>query len=278
MSFQILNLRRLVRVALLPALLSLPFTEIRLNGAQRQPPPYYDNSVALLIGLSDYRTLRDLSDVQEDIERLKRELEDTSKRRYPFKVQKLIDPTNEEIDATIDRVLRNFKFKKEGGRLFIYVVGRGHEGHRGPYLAGRDFDPAESWGSAASNGNPEEVTLNSLVNKFAPPNGNPYIVFPDQAVMDPGYSVQVALIFDAGGVVEEQDRGGWGRHVVEKPNSFAAERSKNAFVVMTSGSKSNPLSGPGNRNYATQFLKQFQRQTPTLREVFDHQGRARGGA
>lgn len=80
----------------------------------------YENSYALLIGVSDYKYWPDLPGVQNDIAITSREL-----KKHGFKVKTLLNPTRVSFDAGIREFIADYGQNPEN-RLIIYYGGHGH--------------------------------------------------------------------------------------------------------------------------------------------------------
>ena len=79
----------------------------------------YEESHALVIGISDYQHWRDLPGVKDDLISVEKALEERG-----FKIALLPNPTSAELTATLDDFVRR-KGRKPNARVLVYFAGHG---------------------------------------------------------------------------------------------------------------------------------------------------------
>lgn len=80
----------------------------------------YDQSYALVIGVSDYQHWQDLPGVKQDIEAVAQSLQ-----QHGFKVTKVNNPSRREFDTAVRDFIADYG-QDPGNRLLFYFAGHGH--------------------------------------------------------------------------------------------------------------------------------------------------------
>lgn len=80
----------------------------------------YDNSYALVIGVSNYKEWPDLPGVKGDVKSVSKSL-----KKQGFKIIQVLDPTRNEFDAAVRDFIADYG-QAENNRLLVYYAGHGH--------------------------------------------------------------------------------------------------------------------------------------------------------